>query len=128
MDHGESWFQLRKNNFTKRSVMQTTFSYHEKDRWILGEVREKAYFERKSKSAVIVAILEEYFLKGKRIGEILLTTDCLSEEELKQGKEIQKRENGRRCLGEILLEQGFVKERDLKKALAIQNRSSLDQG
>ncbi len=108
--------------------MQTTFSYHEKDRWVLEEVREKAYFERKSKSAVIVAILEEYFLKGKRIGEILLTTACLSKEELRQGIEIQKQENGKRCLGEILLEQGFVKEGDLKRALAIQNRSSLDQG
>ena len=107
--------------------MQTTFSYHENDRWVLEEVREKAYLERKSKSAVIVEILEEYFLKGKRIGEILLTTGCLSKEELRQGIEIRKAENGRRCLGEILLGQGFVKERDLKKALAIQNRSSHEE-
>ena len=108
--------------------MQTTFSYHPKDKWVLDEVREKAYLERKSKSAVIVEILEEYFLKGKRIGEILLTIGCLSEEELREAMEIQKQENGRRCLGEILLEQAFVKERDLKRALTIQNRSSHDEG
>jgi len=115
------------NNLIKRFGMQTTFSYHENDRWVLEEVREKAYLERKSKSAVIIAILEEYFLNEKRIGEILLTIGCLSEEELREAMEIQKQENGRRCVGEILLGQGFVKERDLKKALAIQNRSSHEE-
>jgi hypothetical protein len=106
--------------------MQTTFSYDPKDKWVVEEVREKAYLERKSKSAVIIEILEEYFLKGKRMGEILLSMGCVSEEQLSEAIEIQKQENGRRSLGEILLQQGFVKERDLKKALAIQNRSSRD--
>ena len=104
--------------------MQTTFSYAPKDKWVVEEVREKAYLERKSKSAVIVEILEEYFLKGKRMGEILLSMGSLSEEQLREAIEIQKQENGRRCLGEILLQQGSAKERDLKKALTIQNRSS----
>ena len=106
--------------------MQTSFSYNAKDKWVLEEVWDKAYLGRKSKSAVIVEILEEYFLKGKKMGEILLSMGSLSEEQLREAIEIQKQENGSRSLGEILLQQGFVKERDLKKALAIQNRSSRD--
>lgn len=44
--------------------MQITFSYSKEDKWVLDEVEEKAYLEGKSKSAVIVAILEEHFTKG----------------------------------------------------------------
>jgi len=104
--------------------MQTTFSYDEKDNWIMDEVEEKAYLERKSKSAVIVAILEEYFAGGKRIGEILLRIGSLSQEELEKGLEIQGKKEESRPLGEILIEEGFVKERDLRRALALQSRSS----
>ena len=103
--------------------MQTTFSYDEKDNWIMDEVRQKAYLERKSKSAVIVAILEEYFAGGKRIGEILLRIGSLSQEELDKGLEIQGKKEESRRLGAILIQEGFVKERDLRRALALQSRS-----
>jgi len=106
--------------------MQTTFCYHEKDEWILEEIREKAHLERRSKSSVIVAMLEEYFLQGKRLGEVLLSMGSLSQEQLREAIEIKKRENGRRRLGQILLERGFVKEGDLKKALFIQSHASHD--
>jgi len=41
--------------------MQTTIYYKDEDAYLLDKVGEKANRERKTKSAVILTILEEYF-------------------------------------------------------------------
>jgi len=53
--------------------MQLTISCNDRDRWIIKEIEERAYLQKKSKSSVIIAILEGHFTKGKKIGEILVS-------------------------------------------------------
>lgn len=105
--------------------MQLTISCNDRDRWIIKEIEERAYLQKKSKSSVIIAMLEGHFTKGKKIGEILVSWGLLSEEELKKGLEIQKQQKHKPLLGEILLSEGFVKEIELKRALTMQ-RGSLE--
>ena len=55
---------------------------------------------------------------NKKIGEILLTTTSLSEDQLKEALEIQKRDGG--ALGEILIKRNFVLPNEILKALCAQ--------
>ncbi len=104
--------------------MQTSICYTERDRWLLNQVSRKANLERRSMSSVILSILEEHFVNGRKIGEILQDMGHLSSGELTKALEIQEQEEGRRRLGKILLAQDFVKEKDLESALVIQKHIS----
>ncbi len=53
-----------------------------------------------------------------KIGEILIRKGLISEKNLKEALEIQKKEGGR--LGEILIKKGIIKEEDLARALSEQ--------
>ncbi len=55
----------------------------------------------------------------KRVGEILLEQNYITEEQLHSALEEQRKTGGR--IGEILLEKGFVKENDLINVIAAQN-------
>ncbi len=57
-------------------------------------------------------------LPKKRLGEILLSKDLVTEENLQKAIAIQKKTGER--LGDILLKYGYVKEEDLLEALSIQ--------
>ena len=103
--------------------MQTTIYYREEDQYIIDKLEEKASRERKSKSACLLSILEEYFEAKRRIGEILKDFGVLSNEQLQKALKVQRNEGQGRKLGEILLEQGYVKELDLDRALGIQYKS-----
>ena len=98
--------------------MQTSIYYTEEDNWLLEKAEEKGEVERRSRSAVILAILEEYFARGKKIGEILQAMGYLSQKQLATALERQKEEH--EPLGTILILDNVIKQRDLKKALAIQ--------
>jgi hypothetical protein len=104
--------------------MQITIYYTQEDQYLLDLVEQKAYRERKSRSAVILTILEWYFEAGRKLGEILVDMGKLSKEDLERALKIQEEENFKRRLGEILTEEGFVKPRDVQRALRIQQRSS----
>lgn len=101
--------------------MQTSICFTSKDRWLMDRVRQKAEVERKSQSAVILAILEESFVKGKRIGQILKGMYCLSGREVTRALETQEQGKTRRLLGEILVEQDIVNRKQLERALVIQD-------
>lgn len=101
--------------------MQTSICFTSKDRWLMNRVRQKAEVERKSQSAVILAILEESFVKGKRIGQILKDMYCLPGREVTKALETQEQEKTRRLLGEILVEQNFVNRKQLERALVLQD-------
>jgi len=103
--------------------MQLTIYYTKDDQYLLDQVDDKADAERRSKSAVILSIIEEYFEADKKLGEILCDLGRLSPEKLRQATEIQKREGGKRKLGQVLLAEKMVGERDLRRALAIQSKS-----
>jgi hypothetical protein len=103
--------------------MQLTIYYTKDDQYLLDQIDEKADAERRSKSAVILSIIEEYFEADKKLGEILCDLGKLHPDKLRQATEIQKREGGKRKLGQILLAEKMVNEKDLRRALAIQSKS-----
>ncbi|MBI1741497.1 hypothetical protein HYR54_00325 [Candidatus Acetothermia bacterium] len=51
--------------------MQLTIYYTKDDQYLLDQIDDKADAERRSKSAVILSIIEEYFEADKKLGEIL---------------------------------------------------------
>ncbi|MEF8837655.1 MAG: hypothetical protein V5A87_07350 [Candidatus Bipolaricaulota bacterium] len=104
--------------------MQITIYYQDRDEYLMDKVEQKAERERKSKSSVILSIIESYFEAEKRIGEILTDMDAASPDQISEGLEEQKEERQEDKLGRILLDKGYVREVDLDKALAIQTRAS----
>ena len=55
---------------------------------------------------------------GKKLGEILVRNNVISEEQLQRALDFQNREGG--LLGEILVKLGYVKELDIVQALTVQ--------
>ena len=99
--------------------MQTSLYYTEKDRYLINAIKEKARKERKSKSAVILSILEEYF-ERKKLGEILREIGWIDNAQLGKGLKIQQEKEKGKLLGEILLNENFIDEEDLNQALLLQ--------
>lgn len=100
--------------------MQTTIYCSEKDSYLMKQVDRKSRRERKSHSAVILCILEEYFEPEKKLGEILVDLGVLSETELSRGLDLQKSKFKEKLLGDILVDEGLIKEQALEDALMIQ--------
>ncbi len=104
--------------------MQITIYYQERDEYLMEKVEEKADRERKSKSAVILSIIEDYFEAEKRIGEILTDLGATSPDKIEEGLQEQRQKETDQKLGRILMDKGYVREVDLDKALTVQNRAS----
>ena len=102
--------------------MQVTVYFGEEDVYLIRLVGELARKERKSRSAVMLSILEEHFGRGKRLGELLVTLGAVPRQAVEQALEVQRTQEGGRRLGEILLERGWVAREDLERALLIQQR------
>lgn len=107
--------------------MQITIYYQERDQYLMDKVEQKADRERRSKSAVILSIIEDYFEAEKRIGEILTDLGAASTDQIEEGLQEQQDDKADEKLGRILLDKGYVREVDLDKALAIQTRAN-DRG
>ncbi len=79
--------------------------------------------QRKSRSAVILSILEEHFEGRKRLGEILLDLGALTHADLTKGLDLQRQERFRdKLLGEILLTEELADPHAVDRALSIQGR------
>jgi metal-responsive CopG/Arc/MetJ family transcriptional regulator len=102
--------------------MQTTIYYNQEDSYLIKQVDAKSQRERKSRSSVILSILEEYLESQKRLGEILVDLGVLSHSELAKGLELQKTRFTDKLLGDILLEEELVAPEAVKRALVIQGR------
>ena len=102
--------------------MQTTIYNNNADSYLMGQVDAKGKRERKSRSAVILSILEEFFESDKRLGEILLDIGVLSHADLSKGLELQKTQFADKLLGDILLEEEYVTPEAVERALIIQGR------
>jgi len=87
--------------------MQTTIYYNESDSYLVKQVDAKSQRERKSRSSVILSILEEYFESEKRLGEILVDLGVISHSELAKGLELQKTRFTDKLLGDILLKRSW---------------------
>lgn len=55
---------------------------------------------------------------GKKLGEILIRSDLITEEQLQRALDFQRGEGG--LLGEILVKLGYVNEYDIVQALTVQ--------
>ena len=102
--------------------MQTTIYYNNEDAYLVGQVDAKGRRERKSRSAVLLSILEDYFESEKRLGEILVDIGVLSHANLCKGLDIQKSKFADKLLGDILLEEALVTPEAVERALMIQDR------
>ncbi len=102
--------------------MQVTLYYNDEDQYLLELVDSRAERERKSRSAVIMSILEEYFERGKRLGEILVDMRAVSPQDVHEALKEQKAGDGSRKVGEILVEKGFVPDEMVRRALVVQGR------
>ena len=103
--------------------MQTTIYYSDKDTYVIKQVDMKGRRERKSRSAVILSVLEEYFESKKRVGEILIDLGAISHANLTKGLELQKSKFTEKLLGDILLGEELVDQEALERALIIQGRT-----
>ena len=108
--------------------MQTTIYYNEKDSYLVKQVDAKSQRERKSRSSVILSVLEEYFESEKRLGEILVDLGVISHSELAKGLELQKTRFTDKLLGDILLEEELVPPEAVQRALVIQGRHRPEGG
>ncbi|MFC2105367.1 hypothetical protein ACFLS0_01255 [Candidatus Bipolaricaulota bacterium] len=102
--------------------MQTTIYYNDEDAYLVKQADAKGRRERKSRSAVILSILEEFFESEKRLGEILVDLGVLSHANLSKGLELQKTRFAEKLLGDILLEEELVTPDSVERALIIQGR------
>ena len=102
--------------------MQTTIYYSDEDQYLIDLVDQVARRERKSRSAVILSILEEYFEWDKRLGEILVDMGVISTRQIEQGLAYQQESEEKRPLGEILVERGLAPSAAVERALAVQSR------
>ncbi len=102
--------------------MQVTLYYNEEDKYLLDLVDKLAQQQRKSRSAVIMSILEEYFERDKRLGEILVDLGVLDHLRVQEALKEQDAVGRRRLIGEILVEKGWVSPQDVQRALLIQSR------
>ncbi len=108
--------------------MQTTIYYNKVDSYLIRQVDSKSQRERKSRSAVILSILEEYFESEKRLGEILVDLGVISHSELAKGLELQRTRFTDKLLGDILLEEELAPPEAVERALVIQGRSRQENG
>lgn len=102
--------------------MQTTIYYNEGDAYLLKQVDAKGRRERKSRSAVILSILEQFFECEKKLGEILIDLGVVTHADLAKGLELQQTKFTDKLLGDILLEEEFVTPEAVERALMIQGR------
>ena len=102
--------------------MQTTIYYSEVDAYLMEQADTKGRRERRSRSAVLLSILEEHFEMEKRLGEILVDLGSLSHADLAKGLDLQKKQFAEKLLGDVLLEQDLVDKEAVDRALSIQGR------
>jgi len=105
--------------------VQTTIYYTEQDEYLFEKVNKKADRERRSKSSVILSILERHFEAEKNIGEILQDFGALTPEQLEEALSVQQNDNSDKKLGQILKSKGYVKQDELERALKIQKNNEI---
>ena len=102
--------------------MQLTVHITQRDEYLLRLIDRQASRERKSKSAVILSLIEEHYEKGRKLGEILLDLGVLSESALERALAAQRQESAKRLLGEILTDEAGISSHHIGRALEIQHR------
>jgi len=121
-DWDPAFLLLRAGIRKGRPKMQTTIYYSDEDAYLLRQADAKGRRERKSRSAVILSVLEQYFEAEKKLGEILIDLGVVTHADLAKGLELQQTRFTDRLLGDILLEEEIVTPEAVERALLIQGR------
>ena len=74
--------------------MQTTIYYSDEDAYLVKQTDAKGKRERKSRSSVILSVLEQHFECEKLLGDILLQEQLVPPEALERALLIQTRGRG----------------------------------
>lgn len=104
-----------------------TIYYNEGDRYLVDRVDEMATRDRKSRSAVILTIMEAFFERNKPIGQILQDQGLLTAADVDQILQFQQDEGESRKFGEVATERGLVSLRHVQRALSIQELAQANQ-
>jgi len=102
--------------------MQTTIYYSEEDAYLLKQVDAQGKRERKSRSGVILSILEQQLETEKRLGEILIDLGLVTHSDVAKILQLQRTRFTKKLFGEILLEEQVVSPDAVERALVIQAR------
>ena len=102
--------------------MNVTIHVGDEDAYLVDLIDSKSHRERKSRSSVMLSIFEEYFEKGKCLGEILLDLGVLTRTQLVKAMDSQSRTLADKLLGEILIAEQGVEPDHVQRALNIQRR------
>lgn len=94
--------------------------YRKDDEWLLKRVDEICARERRSRSAVILSLLEQHFEREKKIGEILQDMGFISLAQLHEALQLQKKEKKPKKLGQILKEKGIITEKHVQRVVGLQ--------
>ena len=101
--------------------MQMSIHYSEEDQYLVDKLAEEANRKRKSKSAMVLSILEEHFEAERKIGEILKDMRLIDVKQLQAALEAQRKAERQKKLGQIMLEKDYVEEGQLERALGVQS-------
>ena len=101
--------------------MQLTLYYAYEHMDLIDRLDEMAFKNRKSRSQMILTILEAYFHRDERIGQILVDMGKISANQLEDALAIQEKTGDHRPLGQILIEEGFVGQKEILRAITTQN-------
>jgi len=101
--------------------MQLTIYYRPEDAYLIDKVDRKARHERKSRSAVILSLLEKGFESGKRLGEILIDMGAISPADLSRALQLKQETHAGKRIGDILLEEELATREVVARALLIQS-------
>ncbi|HQP91526.1 MAG TPA: hypothetical protein PLU24_02520 [Candidatus Omnitrophota bacterium] len=104
---------LVENGILTESQLLSALEAQKKERKLLGEIIVELGFATKDK--LDGALARQY---GSRLGEILISKNLISFEQLQEAIDEQK--NSSKSLGEILVNKGYVAEADLVDGLAKQ--------
>jgi len=102
--------------------MMISIYYRKDDAWFLKKVDKICARERRSRSAVILSLLEQYFEQEKKIGEILQDMGFISLEQLQEALELQKKEKKQKKLGQILKGKGIITEEHIQRVVGLQRK------
>lgn len=102
--------------------MQITIYFTDEDEWLINEIDAMAASQRKSRSSMILSIIEQFFLSEGKVGDILVSMGKITPEQLEKALEIQKKKDSNRFLGQILVDEGYIEYKDILRVLAVQDK------
>ena len=82
--------EKRSNNRFQLETMQVTIYDGEEDRGLVHRIEQEGRTRRMRRGTFVLSTAEDYFERGKRLGEILLDEGFIDDETLRKSLSLQK--------------------------------------